>query len=56
VTLRAERCSTRLYNLVTKKRDHATRRDTLNTYTRNSVAMPRGTLDRRRPGMARQAL
>jgi hypothetical protein len=32
VTMRAERCSTRQDNMVTQKRDHATRRDTLNTY------------------------
>jgi hypothetical protein len=30
--MRAERCSTRQDNMVTQKRDHATLRDTLNTY------------------------
>jgi hypothetical protein len=30
--MRAERCSTRQDNMVTQKRDHATRRYTLNAY------------------------
>jgi hypothetical protein len=41
--MRTERCSTPQETMVTQKRDHATRRDTLNTYVAAAtVAQVRG--------------